>query len=68
MIISETVFVNANPVGNIVVDTAGNQIAFMPRQSPSKLPERDWESMEQLRNEVVKAYKRNDSEPIGVAV
>lgn len=62
MNLAESVFVDAIPVGKIVVDTASNQIAFIPRQSPCKLPQQDWQNLEQLRNAIVKAYKRNDSE------
>ncbi len=67
MIIPETVFVDTYPVGNIVVDTASNQIAFIPRQSPSKLPQQDWQNLEQLRNAIAKAYQHNDSEFAGTA-
>ncbi len=54
---SETIIVNDVPVGRIVVDTNAQRIAFLPAISPSKLPMRDWESIDQLRNAVITAYQ-----------
>jgi hypothetical protein len=60
MMTSETIFVNGAPVGRIVVDTNSQEIAFLPAITPSKLPMKDRESIDELRNAVIAAYQGND--------
>ena len=60
MMTSETVHADGVPVGRIVVETNTQEIAFLPAVSPSKLPEKDWTSLEELRNAVIAAYQDKD--------
>ena len=57
MMTSETIYVKGDPVGRIVIDTNLQEIAFLPLHTPSKLPMRDWESIDDLRNAVISAYQ-----------
>ena len=57
MIISESIVVNGRPVGKLILDTNSQEIAFHPNESPSPVPEQDWESVDKLRAAVVKAYQ-----------
>ena len=54
---SETIFVDGVPVGRIVIETQSQEIAFLPAITPSKLPMKDWETIDQLRNDVITAYR-----------
>ena len=60
MMTSESVYVKGVPVGRIVVDTNSKEIAFLPTVTPSKLPMKDWESLDDLRNAVIAAYQNSD--------
>ena len=60
MMTSETVYVDALPVGKIVIDTNSQEVAFLPTITPSKLPNRDFESIDELRNAVIAAYQDKD--------
>ncbi len=57
MMTSETIFVDGNPVGRIVIETQSQEIAFLPTITPSKLPMQDWASIDDLRNAVIFAYQ-----------
>ena len=61
MMTSEAIYVNGAPVGRIVIDTNSQEIAFLPAITPSKLPIQDWESIDQLRNAVITAYRRHQN-------
>ena len=60
MMTSETIFVNSVPVGRLLVETDSKEVTFLPAISPSKLPEKDWASLEELRNAVIAAYQDKD--------
>ena len=60
MIITETIAVDGSPVGRLIQDTNSQEIAFLPRITPSPAPDRDWESIDQLRSAIITAYKRGD--------
>jgi hypothetical protein len=60
MMASETIYVEGVPVGRIVVENNTQEIAFLPAVSPSKLKEKDFESLEELRNAVFAAYQDKD--------
>lgn len=66
MLTSETIFVDGVRVGRIVIDTNSQEIAFIPTNTPSKLPMRDWESIDQLRNAVIAAYQDKDKKILEV--
>ncbi len=46
MILTETIFVGNAPVGVIRMDTISKQIAFSPINGKSRLPDREWASID----------------------
>ena len=62
MMTSESIYIKGVPVGRIVIDTNSQEIAFLPTITPSKLPMKDWESIDELRNAVISAYQYKDQE------
>ena len=60
MITSESIFANGVRVGRIVVDTTSREIAFLPTVSPSKLPAKDYASIDEMRNAIIAAYQDKD--------
>ncbi len=60
MMTSESIFVNGATVGRIVVDTNSQEIAFLPTVSPGKLPPKDYESIDEMRNAVIAVYQDKD--------
>jgi hypothetical protein len=62
VILTETIFLEGAPVGVVRQDTITRQIAFSPIKGPSLLPVREWESMDELKAAVIRAYK-NESPP-----
>ena len=57
MMTSETIFVDGVPVGRIVIETQSQEIAFIPTISPSRLPAKDYASIDEMRNAVITAYQ-----------
>lgn len=57
MIVSETIYVDGEPIGVIRQDITTKQIDFSPIKSPSKLPQCDWRGVDQLRVAIDAAYK-----------
>ena len=60
MMTSESIFIDGVPVGKIVIETQSQEIAFIPSITPSKLPAKDYSSIDELRNAVIIAYQDND--------
>ena len=58
--LKETVFANGRPVGVLLVDTFNRQISFHPTESPSLLPDRSWNSLDEMRQAIVEAYSRKE--------
>ena len=56
MIVAETIFVNQRPVGMLRQDLNSGQIGFSPLKGESPLPDRTWDSMDQLKLAVTAAY------------
>lgn len=56
MILAETIFVSSKPVGVVRLDTLTRQIAFSPIKDRSRLPDRSWDSMDQLKLAIASAY------------
>ena len=54
---TETIYINGEPVGVVRRCNKSNQVAFSPNSPPSKLPDRDWDSIDQLKAAVTKAYR-----------
>lgn len=57
MILAETIFVADTPVGVIRMDTNTRQIAFSPIEGKSRLPDREWKSIDELKDAVIKTYR-----------
>jgi hypothetical protein len=57
MMISETVFVNTRPIGRILMETVSQEVTFFPTISPSRLPAKDYASIDEMRNAVIAAYQ-----------
>lgn len=63
MRIAESVYVQGRPVGRLIVDTNSHEIVFQPRESPSRLPDQSWNSVDQLKQAVFAAYSYKKSSP-----
>jgi len=57
VILAETIFLGGAPVGVARQDTTTRKIAFSPIKGRSRLPARDWKSMDELKVAVLKAYE-----------
>lgn len=60
MILAETIFVSSKPVGVIRMDTITREIAFSPIKEKSRLPEREWVSVDELKEAVLKEYEKEN--------
>jgi hypothetical protein len=60
MMTSESIFVDSVPVGKIVIESQSQEIAFIPTISPSRLPAKDYASIDELRNAVIAAYQNKN--------
>ncbi len=58
MILTETIFLDGAPVGVIRQNTNTQQIAFSPIKGPSRLPEREWSSIDELKAAVIREYEK----------
>lgn len=63
MILTETIFVGNAPVGVIRMDTISKQIAFSPIKGKSPLPDREWASVDELKEAVIGEYE-NENPPV----
>ena len=59
MILTETIFVEGAPVGVVRQDINTRQIAFSPIEGQSRLPAKDWKSMDELKEAVIAAYEQD---------
>ena len=62
MILRETIFLDGTPLGVIRQDNFTRLIAFSPQNPPSKLPLREWKSVDELKAAVLEAYT-NENPP-----
>lgn len=62
MILAETIFVDRRPVGMLRQDSNSGQIGFSPLKGESPLPDRTWDSMDQLKLAVTAAYSETTKE------
>lgn len=60
MILAETIFVSSKPVGVIRQNTNRQQIAFSPITGPSRLPAKDWKSIDELKAAVIREYEKEN--------
>jgi hypothetical protein len=56
MILTETIYVNKKPVGVVRHCSNSNQFAFSPINGRSRVPEREWPSIDELKQAVIAAY------------
>lgn len=65
--LSETIHMAGRPVGRLLVNTNSQEISFQPHDTPSPVPDRDWESVDELRNAIARAYSEpeKDESPSG---
>jgi|GEM_PF-4194071 len=56
MILTETIYVNNKVVGVVRHCTQSNQFAFSAINDPSRLPEQEWQSIDELKEAVRVAY------------
>ena len=56
MFLTETIYIKGKPIGVVRRDTTTRLIAFSPNQGHSKLPEREWASIDELKAAVMVAY------------
>jgi hypothetical protein len=64
MRIQETLFVADRVVGLLMMETDTQTISFHPANGESRLPERNWESAEELRQAAIAAYRKVESPPV----
>ena len=57
MILVETIFVSGKPVGVVRRDDYSGEIAFSPIKGKSRLPDREWKSVDELKQAVFREYK-----------
>ena len=62
MIVAETIFVSNKPVGVIRRDSNTRQIDFSPIDGKSPLPDRPWNSVDELRAAVTAAFSEPEIE------
>lgn len=59
MILTETLYLAGKPIGVIRQNTNTRQIAFSPIEGKSRLPEREWADIDELKAAVMKAYAQD---------
>lgn len=64
MIVSETIFVNRQPVGMVRQDSNSGQIDFSPLNGKSLLPQKRWRDMDELKRAIFAAYSYNEDGPL----
>ena len=57
MILTETIFVASKPVGVVRQDTLTRLVAFSPINGRSRLLDREWESIDELKAAVIREYE-----------
>ncbi len=58
MILTETIFLEGTPLGQIRQNSDTGQIAFLPIKGRLQLPAKDWKSVDELKAAVFKAYTK----------
>lgn len=56
VILTETIFVSGKPVGVVRQDTLTRLIAFSPIKGRSRLRDREWASIDELKAAVIREY------------
>ena len=58
MILVETIFFSGKPVGVIRRDDYSGEIAFSPIKGKSRLPDREWASVDEIKVAIIKTYTK----------
>jgi hypothetical protein len=61
MILSETIFIDRQPVGVVSHDSHTGQVKFSPIQGKSPLPDKRWRDVDELKQALFRAYRKNES-------
>jgi len=56
MILSETIFIERQPVGVVHHDSYTGQVKFSPTQGTSPLPDKRWRDVDKLKQALFRAY------------
>jgi hypothetical protein len=57
MILSETIFIDRQPVGVVLHDSHTGQVKFSPIQGKSPLPDKRWRNVDELKQALFRAYR-----------
>ena len=58
MILSETIFIDRQPVGVACHDSLTGQVKFSPIQGKSPLPKKQWRDVDELKQALLRAYRK----------
>jgi hypothetical protein len=61
MILSETIYIDRQPVGVVRHDSHSGQVKFSPIQGKSPLPDKRWRDVDELKRALFLAYRKNES-------
>ena len=64
MILSETLFIQGMPAGNVCTDTNSGQVTFKPKVGYERLTARKWKSVSACQKAVTKYYAKESSPPV----
>jgi hypothetical protein len=62
MHLTETIFIDDKPIGVVRQDSNTREIAFSPIEGQSRLPEREWASIDELKAAVIREYKNENEQ------
>ena len=62
MILRETIFVAGQPVGVVCQDDYSGEVAFTPIKGKSRLLEREWTSVDEIKAAVIREYENGLSQ------
>jgi hypothetical protein len=57
MILSETIYIDRQPVGLVCHDSNTGQVKFSPIQGTSPLPDKRWRDVDELKQALFQAYR-----------
>lgn len=63
MTLTETIFFKGAPIGVVRQGSFTGQIDFTPLNGKSRLTDRSWDSVDQLKQAVIKAYSKTKKTP-----
>lgn len=63
MKLTESLYVDGQPVGMIIQHSQSGAIAFIPKEGIEPLPKRTWRSVDELKAAVIRAYTTKTNRP-----